>query len=86
MAFDLDVIDPDSHDPRPTTVFACGPDDHGELGDYAVMFDNAMNGDDRHFAQIDGVVASWRVLAPLLDADLPLHTYEPGSNGPDGSA
>ncbi len=82
VAFDLDVIDPESHEPRPTTVFACGPNDHGELGDYAVMFDNAMNGDDRHFAQIDGIVASWRVLAPLLDADLPLHTYEPDSDGP----
>ena len=86
VAFDLDVIDPESHEPRPTTVFACGPDDHGDLGDYAVMFDNAMNGDDRHFARIDGIVASWRVLAPLLDADLPLHTYEPDSDGPDRPA
>ncbi len=82
VSFDLDVIDPDSHDPRPTTVYACGPQDHGDLGDYAVMFDNAMSGDDHHFAQIDGIVASWRVLAPLLAADVELRTYQPGTDGP----
>ncbi len=82
VSFDLDVIDPDTHDHYPTTVYACGPNDHGSLGDYATMFDNAMNGDNHHFAQIDSIVASWEVLAPLREADLPLHTYEPGSNGP----
>jgi glucose-6-phosphate 1-dehydrogenase len=82
VSFDLDVIDPDSHEPRPTTVYACGPQDHGDLGDYAVMFDNAMSGDDHHFAQIDGIVASWRVLAPLLVADVELRTYQPGTDGP----
>ena len=83
VSFDLDVIDPETHEHRPTTVFACGPDDHGALSDYAVMFDNAMNGDDHHFAQIDSIVASWEILEPLRHADLPIHEYEPGSTGPD---
>ncbi|MEO6652494.1 MAG: glucose-6-phosphate dehydrogenase [Ilumatobacteraceae bacterium] len=82
VSFDLDVIDPESHGHRPTTVFACGPVDHGSLGDYAVMFDNAMSGDDHHFAQIDGIIAAWRILEPLLTADLALDTYTPGSDGP----
>jgi glucose-6-phosphate 1-dehydrogenase len=82
VSFDLDVIDPTTHDSRPATVVACGPDDHGDLGDYAVMFDNAMRGDTRHFAQIDGIVEAWRVLAPVLDDEFPLHEYEPGSTGP----
>lgn len=82
VSFDLDVMDPDSHGHRPTTIYACGPEDHGALGDYAVMFDNAMSGDDHHFAQIDGIVAAWRILEPLLAADLPLRSYEPGSDGP----
>ena len=46
VSFDLDVIDTTNHSTRPTTVVACGPERHGELGDYAVMFDNAMRGDD----------------------------------------
>lgn len=83
VSFDLDVIDPETHAPKPTTVYACGPDDHGGLGDYAVMFDNAMNGDTRHFARIDGIVAAWRILEPALAADHRLHVYEPGSLGPD---
>ena len=85
VSFDLDVMNPDTHEPRPTTVVACGPDGHGALGDYAVMFDNAMQGDTRHFARIDGVIEAWRVLAPLDDHDIPVCPYEPGSAGPSGS-
>ena len=85
VAFDLDVVDPDTHGSTPTTVYACGPDDHGDLGDYAVMFDNAMNGDTRHFAQIDGIVAAWRVLEPVRAAGHAVHPYAPGSAGPDVS-
>lgn len=85
VSFDIDVMDPATHETRPATVFACGPADHGELGDYAVMFDNAMRGETRHFAQIDGIVEAWRVLEPLRDHQLTIHTYEPGSSGPSAS-
>lgn len=82
VSFDIGVLDPGSHDAVPTTVVACGPDDHGALGDYAVMLDNALAGETRHFARIDDVVAAWRIVAPL-HADTPeLRTYEPGSDGP----
>lgn len=85
LSFDLDVMDPTTHEPRPTTVVACGPAGHGELGDYAVMFDNAMCGETRHFAQIDGIVEAWRVLAPLLTDRPDVQPYEPGSCGPAAS-
>ena len=85
VTFDLDVIDPDTHQPRPVSIDACGPDDHGGLGDYAVMFDNAMNGETRHFAQIDGIVEAWRILAPVLDGDHEIHSYPPGTDGPETS-
>ncbi len=85
VAFDLDVIDPGTHETKPTTIYACGPDGHGPLGDYAVMFDNAMNGDTRHFAQIDGIVAAWKIVEPILSAEHRLHEYEPGSSGPDAT-
>lgn len=85
LSFDLDVIDPTTHEPRPTTVVACGPADHGELGDYAVMFDNAMRGETRHFAQIDGIVEAWRVIAPLRTDRPAVRSYAPGSCGPSAS-
>jgi len=80
VALDISVIDVDTHQPTPATVYACGPEDHGALGDYAVMFDNAFDGDRRHFAHIDGIVEAWRILAPLLDDRRrpTLVTYEPG--------
>lgn len=85
LSIDLDVMDSETHEPRPTSVIACGPADHGELGDYAVMFDNAMRGETRHFAQIDGIVEAWRALDPLLADPPPLREYEPGSTGPSAS-
>ena len=85
VSIDLAVMDPVTHEPRPTTVHACGPDDHGPLGDYAEMFDDAMNGNHRHFAEIDGIVAAWRALAPVFAEEHRLHVYSPGSEGPDAS-
>ena len=86
VAFDLGTLDPDTHEAathtaKPTTVYACGPDDHGELGDYAVMFDNALAGATRHFARIDDVVAAWRIVEPLHTGPKSLITYEPGTDG-----
>jgi len=81
VTFELGVLDPDTHDPIPTEVYACGPEDHGDLGDYAVMLDNALAGDTRHFAHIDDVVAAWKLVAPLHAADKELVTYEPGATG-----
>ena len=82
LSFDIGVLDPETHLAASTTVFACGPDDHGALSDYAVMLDNALAGQSRHFAQIDDVIAAWSVVAPIKSADLGLQTYEPGSDGP----
>ena len=62
-------------------MYACGPDDHGELGDYAVMLDNALAGATRHFARIDDVVAAWRIVEPLHAGPKELVSYEPGTDG-----
>lgn len=82
VTLDIAVLDPSTHEPTSVTVEACGSHDHGGLGDYATMFDNAMNGDQWHFAHIDGIVEAWRILAPLRQAHLPLRSYQPGSTGP----
>lgn len=82
VSFDLAILDPDSHDAARTTVMACTTDEHGRLGDYAVMLDNALRGERRHFADIDAVIEAWRIVAPLKDTGLPLTSYARGSDGP----
>ena len=41
-----------------------------------------LHGDQTNFVRIDEVLAAWRLYAPLLDADLPIHPYEAGTWGP----
>lgn len=82
VSFDIGILDATSHEPTPSTVTACAPHEHDGLSEYAVMLDNAMDGSTRHFAQIDGVVSSWKVVAPLLDGAVTPLSYAPGSDGP----
>ena len=82
VELDLGVLDPADHGIAPVTITASGPPDHGALADYALMLDNAMSGETRHFAQIDDVVAAWGIVADVKAADLEPVTYEPGSDGP----
>jgi glucose-6-phosphate 1-dehydrogenase len=49
---------------------------------YEVLLHAALIGDSTPFTRQDSVEESWRVLAPLLDAPPPVHTYAPGSWGP----
>ena len=56
---------------------------------YERVLVDALNGDHSLFATSDEVMASWRVLQPILDywqANNNLLTYEPGSRGPANSA
>jgi glucose-6-phosphate 1-dehydrogenase len=75
----------DAHDVVPTTLTACAPTGHGELGAYATMLAGALAGERRHFARIDDVVAAWRVVDPLRAAALAPQPYAPGSMGPGDS-
>ncbi|WP_420452929.1 hypothetical protein [Ilumatobacter sp.] len=86
VEFDIGVLDPDTHDTTPASIVASGPADHGALGDYAIMLDNAMSGATRHFAQIDDVVSAWRIVEEIKSADLERRPYAIGSSGPDGAA
>jgi glucose-6-phosphate 1-dehydrogenase len=82
VILDLGVLNGESHRPEPVEAVVCGPADHGSLGDYATMIDQALAGAKRHFANIDGIVEAWRVVDPLIGADIPIRTYAPGSTGP----
>jgi len=49
---------------------------------YEVLLHAALVGDASAFTRQDNVEESWRVVAPLLDAPPPVHSYSPGSWGP----
>lgn len=53
-----------------------------ETSAYERLLGDAMKGDRTLFARQDSVEAAWRVLEPVLDRDLPLYGYEPGTWGP----
>jgi glucose-6-phosphate 1-dehydrogenase len=58
-----------------------------EAGDgleaYQRLIRDAMMGDRTLFTTADGIERLWEVSRPLLDADLPVHTYAPGGWGPE---
>ena len=53
---------------------------------YEVLLHAAMIGDRKRFTRQDGVEEAWRVMQPLLDAPPPIHTYAPGSWGPQAAS
>jgi glucose-6-phosphate 1-dehydrogenase len=55
-------------------------------GAYERLLEDAMEGDARRFARIDGVMEAWRVVQPVLDHPEPIHPYRGGSWGPDEAA
>jgi len=56
---------------------------NGEERDaYERLLGDAMAGDGTLFARQDEVEAAWAVVEPILEANTPVHDYEPGSWGP----
>ncbi len=49
---------------------------------YQRLLGDALRGDPTLFTRQDGVEAAWRVVEPILKADLPVYEYAPGSWGP----
>jgi glucose-6-phosphate 1-dehydrogenase len=49
---------------------------------YEELFEDAMIGNQRRFARQDYVEASWALLDPILQGQVPVHIYKPGSWGP----
>ena len=50
---------------------------------YEVLLHAAMIGDSTRFTRQDEVNEQWRIMQPLLDAPPPVHSYAPGSWGPE---
>jgi glucose-6-phosphate 1-dehydrogenase len=53
---------------------------------YEVLLHAAMVGQTVRFTRQDGVEEAWRIMQPLVDAPPPVHTYAPGSWGPDAAS
>ncbi len=52
---------------------------------YEVLLLAAMTGRSARFSRQDTVEEAWRVMQPLLDDPGPVHSYQPGSWGPDAA-
>jgi glucose-6-phosphate 1-dehydrogenase len=52
---------------------------------YEVLLHAAMVGDSTRFTRQDGVEETWRIMQPLLDAPPPVHSYAPGTWGPEAA-
>jgi glucose-6-phosphate 1-dehydrogenase len=50
---------------------------------YEVLLHAALVGDRTKFTTQAMVEETWRIMEPLLDSPPPLHTYEPGTWGPE---
>jgi glucose-6-phosphate 1-dehydrogenase len=53
---------------------------------YEVLLHAAMVGQTVRFTRQDMVEEQWRIMQPLLDAPPPVHSYVPGSWGPDAAS
>jgi glucose-6-phosphate 1-dehydrogenase len=52
---------------------------------YEVLLHAAVLGDSMRFTRQDQVEETWRIMQPLLDAPPRVHSYEPGSWGPEAA-
>ena len=58
-------------------------DNSGETREaYRRLLGDALAGDQALFARVDGVMEAWRIVQPVIDADLVPTEYQYGSSGP----
>jgi len=65
-----------------TELMAHNPSDPQEMEAYEELLDDAMHGNQMHFARQDYVEEAWRIVDPILDDATPVHPYSPGTWGP----
>ena len=67
---------------HPTELIAATTPTPNDMLPYEELIEDAMIGNQRRFARQDYVEESWRLLDPILNANLPIQPYDPGSWGP----
>jgi glucose-6-phosphate 1-dehydrogenase len=80
----VDAHRADQGGPAPITLDMEFAEEGGEgPTPYEVLLHAALVGDSKRFTRQDTVEEAWRVMQPLLDSRPPVHSYAPGSWGPD---
>ena len=71
-------------EPR-TLKFTCQKGDEEIKNSYEKVLYDSIIGDCTLFTRTEEVLAAWKFISPIMELwqDLPLHTYQKGSNGPD---
>ena len=67
---------------RMTELMATQSSDPAEMQAYEELLDDAMHGNQMHFARQDYVEEAWRIVDPVLGNATPVHPYKPGTWGP----
>jgi len=70
---------------HPVELVAATPPTPNDMLPYEELLEDAMLGNQRRFARQDYVEQSWKLLDPVLEANLPVHSYDPGSWGPEAA-
>ena len=70
-----------------TLSFTCDKGQSEIKNSYEKVLYDAIVGDQTLFTTTEEVLAAWKYISPILDVwqDLPLHSYNKGSAGPDES-
>jgi glucose-6-phosphate 1-dehydrogenase len=68
---------------HPVELLSATPPSANDTLPYEELLEDAMIGNQRRFARQDYVEESWRLLDPILEGNLPVHSYEPDSWGPE---
>jgi len=83
IAIGVNVMDPEESGKGDTTeLVASRHPGANEKDAYERVLTDAMAGDRSLFAREDYVEEAWRIVDPVLEADIPVHPYAPGSWGP----
>jgi glucose-6-phosphate 1-dehydrogenase len=64
-------------------LMIAGASDPAEMEAYEELLDDAMHGNQMHFARQDYVEEAWRIVDPVLDNATPILPYNPGTWGPE---
>lgn len=70
---------------RRTLRFVCEKGDTEIKNSYEKILYDSISGDRTLFTKTAEVIAAWKYITPILEQwyDLPLHTYQKGTNGPN---
>ena len=76
----------DAVEPQPVTLDVEFAEEGGEgATPYEVLLHAAMAGEASRFKRQDAVEECWRIMQPLVDSPPPVHSYAPGTWGPEAA-